>query len=87
MPTKLEALSLRSIAGSTAYPWSSWFDGVARRFVRGADFDSSPNTFRKRAYDASERMGVKIETRLGDTWVELQAWHWQPDAKYLKVQP
>ena len=77
MPKLLQHLSLRSMPGYRTYPWPEYLDGAPRRFERGEDFDGHAKTFRERARRAAERLGVVIETRCGEGWLELQAVRWE----------
>lgn len=49
------------------YAYDGWFDGQARRFTRGIDFECSSKSFGTAVYGAARRRGIKIMSRrVGD---------------------
>lgn len=46
------------------YPWDEWLDGEARELLKGTDYQTATERFRKTAWNAAHTQGKKIETRL-----------------------
>lgn len=75
MPTEIKELSplSRNRGGrGEKYPYDAWLDGKGRRFEQGADFDGKPSSFITNVREAAKRRGMRIETRQGEDWAEIQ---------------
>ena len=59
MPRKLKKSEVKK--GRRRYPWDEWnaFDGTARVFIHGEDFDCSPRSFAVAAHIAGKKRGIK----------------------------
>lgn len=46
------------------YPWDEWFNGKTWLLIKGEDFDSDTDVFRRYIYDCSIRNDVKVKTKV-----------------------
>ena len=59
--------------GSSKYDWATWFDGQAREFEQGTDFEATARTFVGAAYAAARRLEVTVKVvKVSDTTVAIQ---------------
>lgn len=50
--------------GGEKYPYDEWFDGRIYQLDRGIDFTVHPNSMRINLYNAAERRGLQVQTRI-----------------------
>lgn len=59
--------------GKRMYPWDRWLDGQIWQLVSGEDFRITPVSFRRLAFAAARKRGIRVKTsRVGDD-VVIQA--------------
>lgn len=75
MPEIIEKLSPPTRGGGgrgEKYPYDDWLDGQSRRFIKGEDFDGKPSSFITNIREAAKRRGLRVSTRQGPDWAEVQ---------------